>query len=355
MAAGSLVFAAACEEDTTVTPPPLPPQIAHGPWYTYTVATQNGQVVQTGLQEDDVFDMLVRSDNTVWIGNQGGLAVYPDLNSTRRSEGYDEVSGLSNPKVRRIVELNDQIWVATWGGGVNMYDVATDTWTVFRAGGNRLTNDQVSDICAHNGLLYFGTNDGVSIYNPTANTWQRFRRSDGLLVPFVSAVEVVTTTGGQELRWYGPSVEYGLSASQLGTVGVTLHRPTMGVSKFTVLNSDLAEPNVNDIFYDADDDVTYLCMATKGIARVDLNTSTWTYETRQDGLPSDVTYSIAKVGNNLWVATQNGIARQNDDGSWQGYNRSGGLKADRVRRVYTDDPSRLWLAYIQDGAGRVRP
>jgi len=353
MAAGSFLIAAACEEDTTVTPPPVPPQISHGPWYTKTF---NSSGVQTGLQDNDTWDILVRADNTVWIGNQGGIAIYPDLNTTARSNAYNELNGLSNPKVRRMLEFNNQIWVATWGGGVNVYDVAGDTWTEYRARlNNGLINDQVSDIAQHNGLLYFATNGGVSIYDPVADTWGRFRTSDGLMVPFVSAVEVATSTGGQDLHWYGPRVEFGLDPSDLGTVGVTLERPGMGVSNFTVLNSGLREPNVNDIFYDAADDVTYLCLTTSGIARVDLNTATWTYATRNDGLPSDNTYSITKVGGVLWVATQNGIAKLQSNGRWQGYNRAGGLKADRVRRVYTDDPSRLWLNYIQSGAGRVTP
>jgi len=329
------------------------PQVSHGPWYTKTF---NSAGEQNGLQNNDVFDILVRSDNTVWIANQSGIAVYPDLNTTLRGIGYNELNGMSNPKARRILEYNNQLWVATWGGGVNLYDFASDTWSVFRARRNQgLTSDQISDITVHNGLLFFATNNGVSIYDPGTDTWQRFQTSEGLMVPFVSAVEVATTTGGQELRWYGPRVEFGLDPSDLATVGITLDRPGRGVSQFTVVNSGLPEPNVNDIFYDADDDVTYLCLTTKGIARVDLNTSTWTYATREQGLPSNNTYSLTKVDGALWVGTQNGIARQKADGSWQGYNSAGGLKADRVRRVYTDDPSRLWVGYIQFGAGRVAP
>ena len=187
MAAGSFLIAAACEEDTTVTPPAAPPQITHGPWYTKTF---NSAGIQTGLQNNDVFDMLVRTDNTVWIANEGGVAVYPDLNTTTRSVGYNELNGMSNPKARRIIEYNNQLWVATWGGGVNLYDIASDTWSAFRTTGRGLTNDQVADIALHNGLLFFATNDGVSIYNPATDTWQRFQEAQGLMVPFVSSVEV---------------------------------------------------------------------------------------------------------------------------------------------------------------------
>jgi hypothetical protein len=43
------------------------------------------------------------------------------------------------------------------------------------------------------------------------------------------------------------------------------------------------------------------------------------------------------------------------DGTWQGYAASGGLSADRVRRVYSDNGSNLWCAYINDGAARLNP
>jgi ligand-binding sensor domain-containing protein len=56
----------------------------------------------------------------------------------------------------------------------------------------------------------------------------------------------------------------------------------------------------------------------------------------------------------VWAATQDGLARLGADGKWQGYNTSGGLQADRVRRLYSDDGQRLWLGFVQGGAARVK-
>jgi ligand-binding sensor domain-containing protein len=123
----------------------------------------------------------------------------------------------------------------------------------------------------------------------------------------------------------------------------------------TPVDSDLPEPDVNDIMYDPDSDLFWVALATEGLATVDLEASKWTFYTTSNGLPSNYVYSIAKVDGTIWVATQNGIARQRAGGSWQGYDSGGGLKADRVRRLYADIPTRIWLSYVQAGAGVVLP
>ena len=91
------------------------------------------------------------------------------------------------------------------------------------------------------------------------------------------------------------------------------------------------------------------------MATLDPDAKLWTFYTTDSGLPSNVCYAITKVGSEIWVATQRGIARRLGDGTFRGYARGAGLPADRVRKVYTDDGSRLWLSLIEGGAARVNP
>ncbi len=123
----------------------------------------------------------------------------------------------------------------------------------------------------------------------------------------------------------------------------------------TPVDSDLPGLDMNDIFYDVDTGLFWLAFATKGIGVVDLGASTWQFYTTTHGLPSNQVYSLAKVNGVMWVATQKGIARQVGSGSWRSYNSGAGLRADRVRRVYSDNPDRIWLSYIEAGAGVVDP
>jgi hypothetical protein len=135
-------------------------------------------------------------------------------------------------------------------------------------------------------------------------------------------------------------------------------RPTLVVThaKFrymTAINSDLAEPNVNDVYYDEAADLFWIAFSTKGLAAVDVANATWKYFTTDNGLPSNTIYSITEVDGVIWVGTQRGLARQRGNGSFQAYDRGGGLPADRVRRVYSDNGARLWLGFVEAGAALV--
>jgi hypothetical protein len=123
----------------------------------------------------------------------------------------------------------------------------------------------------------------------------------------------------------------------------------------TRASSGLPEPNINDVLYDETTDLFWLAFSTQGLATIDVENSTWTFYTTDDGLPSNTVYSLAEVGGVIWIGTQRGLARHRGDGTFQGYGRGAGLPASRVRKVYSDHPQRLWLGFVDGGAVLVDP
>jgi ligand-binding sensor domain-containing protein len=138
--------------------------------------------------------------------------------------------------------------------------------------------------------------------------------------------------------------------------GITVVREGFVVYEiyYTMGETGLLEANVNDIVYDETRDLFWVAFATKGLASVDVEGSTWSYYSTEDGLPSNVVYSIALVDDVVWVGTQGGVA-QKLNGKFQGYGRSGGLPADRVRKVYSDKPSNLWAGFVNSGVALLKP
>jgi ligand-binding sensor domain-containing protein len=349
-----IVAVAACEDDVTVAPPELPPQIA---------TTQTYVKGSKGLPNNDVYAILAVSNGELWIGTEQGIAKYPSLTATSHSGAADivnELNGLPNPKVRDMVEYQSKVYVATWGGGFGIYDVAGDTWTS-KTVADGLRHPYVSDIAisTDEARLYFATNDGVSIYDPAGQSFTSF---DDLTRPVVSSVAVRNSTAGFE-RWYGPKVESveDESTQQLPDAGITVSRGT-AVVEYTTVNSGLPEPNVNAIFFDeadpnAAEGIFWVATSTKGVSRVSVENSSWTTFTAVNGLPSNIVYSVTRAaapgGATIWVATQNGVARLQSNGVWQGYNTGGGLSHDRVRVVYSPDGSALWIGYVNGGAARL--
>jgi ligand-binding sensor domain-containing protein len=336
----------ACEE--TVVPP--------GPEKARQISTVTSYMRSgTGIPDNDVYAITVTSENEVWMGTPVGIAIFPSINATTRTgDIVNELNGLPGRQVRAIEEYNNRIYVATWGGGVGVYDMTSDTWLPALNQAKGLRDNYVAAAAASptEDRVYFATNNGVSIYNATAGTFSSFIPPT-LLDKIVSAVAI--KDNGTVERWYGPRFEPFMTPDQEPAHGITVSRGPSTVIQYTLSNSGIAEARVNDIFYDADDDVFYVGFASSGIAKVDANASTWTYHTTVNGLPSNEVYSITKVDGVLWAGTQRGIARLKSDGTWQGYARSGGLQADRARVVYSDDGSRLWVGFIEGGAARVNP
>ena len=376
MALGLSALLAACNNDPTLPPPPkAPPQIKTSLVYTDTHDNK-------GLPSDDVYAMLAVSNGELWIGTNAGLARYPSLNTTTRPADnlVNEVNGLPHPQVKAMAELDGKVYVATWGGGLGVYDIAGNAWTQIRPGTTGLTEGYVADLATSptEDKLYLATNDAVFIYAPTTNQWTHFSTVDEdpsspwyadpaspnyfetvMLQSTISAV-VVSENAGIVQRWYGPRVEKRVDDPQL--YGILVAKTASSEYRYTTENSGLVERNVNDIFYDADTQTYWVAYVTKGISQVDVDAKTWKDYNIVQGLESNTVYSITRAsdgtasGTTMWAATQGGLAKLNSTGTtWQNYGRSGGLPADRVRVVYSDDGKRLWAGFVDAGAVKIDP
>lgn len=355
------VAVAACDETTTPPPPDPPPQI--GVKMTFK---RNGNLPQdttTGLQSNDAYDVIVDSRDRTWITTQEGLSRFIGSNGDGT---WNENNVLPNPKCRALLEHNDKIWVGTWGGGAAAYDMTADVWFKLSVDSG-LVNNLVGDFDAMGDSIYIATNNGVSIYTDIdtlamQDRWYTYPLANleggvnGILTPVVSAVKIINTISRGMEVWIAPRMQTLIEPGKEHEHGITIYRAGQPQPfYYTTVNSDLAEPNVTDLIYDPDADLIWMSFASSGVASLDVDARTWTYYGMKHGLPSNVVYSVTKVGDVMWVGTQGGVARMNSDGSWQGYGRSGGLPGDRVRRVYSNDPTELWVCLIGEGAALLDP
>ncbi len=340
----ALTMVTACEESVIPPPPPKPPQIS-----TKATFTRG-----SGLPHNDVYDLLVTSEGELWIATQTGLAIYPSIDARTPSAIVNELNGLPSRNARRMEEHDGRIYVTTWGGGIAIYDMAADTWSS-RGTANGLRAGKVADLAVSptEGRVYFATANGVSIYNVATNNFTSFIPPN-LLDPVVSAV-AIRPVGPDIERWYGPRFEPFMTESEEAKHGITVSRGASTIIKITLANSALAEARVNDIYYDSQDNVFWVAFAVAGLAVVDPEAKTWTYHDTRNGLPSNTVYSVTRAGGTMWAGTQRGLGRLKSNGDWQSYDTGGGLPAERVRRVYSDDGVRLWLGFVDGGAARVDP
>ena len=195
----------------------------------------------------------------------------------------------------------------------------------------------------------------ISPAGDARHSGRAFRPAQGLLDPVVSVITIAETNRGWEF-WYGPRFEELMEDGDERKHGITVQRA--GLSRpitYTMVNSGLLEANVNDIFFDEDTELFWIAFATKGLAVVDVDASSWTYVHMEHGLPSNITYAITKIDGAIWVGTQRGVARELPDGTFRGYGRDGGLPGERIRSMFSNADDVLWSAIIEGGAVLLDP
>src|SRR5690606_35338229 len=87
------------------------------------------------IKEGDINNFLIdpENDNLFWMAatNEGGLVKYNKKTGVSKyfiHEPGDE-STISNNIVMDLVKRNNNIWITTYGGGINKIDIATNKVT----------------------------------------------------------------------------------------------------------------------------------------------------------------------------------------------------------------------------------
>lgn len=140
------------------------------------------------LSNDDIVSLLEDTKENLWIGTFGG-----GLNKIDRATGkmvrytHDprDPASITNGIVWSICEDHaGKIWMATNGGGLEMLDPATDTFTHFRhdsTNANSLSEDVIFSVVEdEDHALWIGTKgSGIDVLDPSRTTFARLRNVPG--------------------------------------------------------------------------------------------------------------------------------------------------------------------------------
>lgn len=131
--------------------------------------------------------MCVARDNkgNVWVGTNGaGVLVFDEAKAAyiRQYRFYEEDStGIANNWVNHLLNDGDTLmWIGTYGG-VSSVDLRTNKITTYRTKNNILPGNIVySILAAKNGKMWFGTTEGLAIFDPQTATSQHYTTDNGL-------------------------------------------------------------------------------------------------------------------------------------------------------------------------------
>lgn len=141
----------------------------------------------TSLSDDRVWEIYEDRHRNLWIGTLGaGLERYD--RATGRFVHYKPMApnSVHVGYISAITEDNTgNLWIGT-SYGVDVRDKNTGAFKQLLGRDTKLSNDNVISIYNDSrGYTWVGTRDGLNIYNPQNNSFQVFRKEDGLPDNFI--------------------------------------------------------------------------------------------------------------------------------------------------------------------------
>ena len=155
------------------------------------------------LMSDIMVCVLSASDGSVWAGTyNGGLSHIVNGAVTTYMPSLD---GIINKNIWGLAEDRDgNVWIGTLGTGVQKYTSKTGKFSTFNSENKNVSSDYVSSMqMADNGWIVVGTSDFYSVIDPKINKVVNMSiPSDSLrgFVPASSSTQVIMDSRG--LVWY---------------------------------------------------------------------------------------------------------------------------------------------------------
>lgn len=140
-----------------------------------------------GLTSDVIRVICQSKDGQMWIGTDGGgickVLEQPDGNLFFKNytKDADNPKSLSNNTVLSMYEdKKGQLWIGTFGGGLNVFNPKTEQFYVYTEK-DGLSNNVIYGIADDkNGNLWMSTNKGISQFFYKRKKFRVFEESDGL-------------------------------------------------------------------------------------------------------------------------------------------------------------------------------
>ena len=143
--------------------------------------------VDDGLSADVSRVLFKDTDGVIWIGTDGGglCKLLVDKKGNVRFKIYKkDINNLNSISSNTILSIyqdeNEFLWIGTFGGGLNKFDIKTDKFTRYtkKEGlSNNVIYGILEDKTKH---LWLSTNKGISSFNIATGEVKSYDESDGL-------------------------------------------------------------------------------------------------------------------------------------------------------------------------------
>ncbi len=236
-------------------------------------------------------------------------AAVPDVRVVQR---YTTENGLPSNRITALYVDDTDAWVGTADAGVARLNFEEGNWIITKVE-DGLASNRVTDIIKYRGLVFVGTQEGISIWDGVS-----WRTEDK-----VGKVKLVNTVFRihEGLLWVAARTMHG----GLLTFDGERWKDKSTIKPGTVLN------NVSDFAFS--DGTLWIGTTNRGVYRFD--GKGWKSFTVADGIASNFVYTLAVRGGTCYLGGCCGVSVY-ENGSWKIYDIAEGLPHSTVNAIAVD-------------------
>ncbi|MBA0882635.1 hybrid sensor histidine kinase/response regulator transcription factor [Flavobacterium undicola] len=130
-----------------------------------------------GLSTDRVRSIVKEKNGFVWIGTENGLNRY-DGNKIKTYNKQNSVLS-ANDISDLLIDHKGKIWIATLGGGLNLYNPSNDKFVTYKNisnDANSIPSNELNTLFEDaKGTIWLGTKNGLCFFNPQKQTFKTYK------------------------------------------------------------------------------------------------------------------------------------------------------------------------------------
>ncbi|MEG8946204.1 ligand-binding sensor domain-containing protein [Rosettibacter firmus] len=266
---------------------------------------------QNNLENNLILDLFIDKEENLWVGSyNNGLYRIRDGNFTT----YSLEEGLKERFIRAITQNSKGIWVASSSGYISLIN-NKEIKNFFL---NRNDNSIVQTMYALGDSIWIGTRTGLYLfYNNRTKKYCDF-----------SIASIFRDSKNRLLIGSGDRGLFELKAGKLISLSKDDKSSRLGIRFIT--------ENINNTYY----------FGTVGQGLIKYDGNNYTYYTEEDGLPSNLIYSVySDLKGNLWMTASGGGIVHYDGKKFTKITKRNGLPTNEIQTITEDNLGNFWCGY----------
>ncbi|MFV0536292.1 MAG: two-component regulator propeller domain-containing protein [Dysgonomonas sp.] len=253
----------------------------------WTVLDANNSGLEANQMGNTVtWDLAVDKNDRLWTLTMGKNKIYDGVNWTTVDK--------TNSPIKRsgdIIVQDSAVWIVGFDG---FYEYTDKKWTEYNVNNSGLSSNTTRDVYRDKyGNLWIATDKGISLFD--GKKWKTYNSKNSKMP--ADGGRIITGDKNGNI-WIGISTE---KPDNIG--GVVKITPENKWIIYTIKNSKLPSPNINDIKFEGDkDEIVWICTG-KYLVRIE-NDDWEIYDNSNSFIPNNYVSSITFDHNgNKWIAT----------------------------------------------------